>query len=156
MSALTDFYCHSGKIRLKNNEELTLDEILNRDNEFWQECHDFIQYLLPCRTPSKMCETAPILTQEDAEYIYTNAKDTFHQVIDRFGYFLDSVDMNLFNHNHLRITRMLESIALICSNAEALITLGCVMQIENLYFDNEVALYWVKAVGKVWSSLCQQ
>lgn len=150
MSALTDFYVHNARLCLKNGEILTLEEILNRDNEFWDECHDFIQYLFPARTVSKMCSTAPILTQEDAEYIFEHVYKTFQQVIERFGYFIDSVDMTQFNHNHLRITRMLESIALICSNAEALITLGCVTRIDNIYIDNEVAKYWAKAAGEVW------
>lgn len=149
MSLITDFY-NQQPVRLKNDEVLTLNEILNKDNNWWNECHNFIQLLFPARTPSKMYLDAPILTQLDALTISQYHYLDFSQAIDRFGYFLSAVDMSKFNHNHLRITRMLESISLIESNIAAFDTLTSLVKNIPIYFNDEIVRYWAKAVGETW------
>lgn len=112
MITVQEFY--SGKpLTLKNGESLTIQEILDKDNSWWDGCHDFIQWIFPTITVSKYCLNAPVLTEEDAKYIHENHRNLFFECVDRFVLFLDDIKMREMNHNHLRITRVLESITLV-------------------------------------------
>ncbi len=117
---ILEFY-QGQSLRLKNNERLTLEEILNKDNNWWDECHDFIQWIFPTKTVSNYSANAPILDLNTAALLSQNYIDLYIRAIGRFLEFLDSQDMDTPNHNHLRITRMLESIYLI-DNANKLST----------------------------------
>lgn len=107
MTTIREFY--SGKpLLLKNGESLTFQQILFKDNSWWDECHDFIQWIFPTKTPSNYCPTAPLLTPEDAEWLKNNHSIMIQAAMDRFTAFLDTQNMKVLNHNHLRITRMIE------------------------------------------------
>lgn len=107
MTTIREFY--SGvPLKLKNGEELTFQQILMKDNNFLEECHNWIQWVFPTKTKSQYCPNAPVLTQEDAEWLRDNHTHSIQIALERFGAFLQSQDMDVFNHNHLRITRLIE------------------------------------------------
>ena len=108
----------------------TLDRILNDFiNEEWEKYHDFIQWLFPNTEPSQYNDKAPILTEADIAIFKSNTmlQNTVDKSVFEFMRFLgfaicydDATEygvsiyqrydsqLSTFNHNHLRITRMLK------------------------------------------------
>lgn len=158
---IQEFY--SGKpLKLKNGENLTIQQILLKDNKWWDECHDFIQWIFPTVTQSLHCKDAPILTEEDADFIRDNHGFLFVSALERFIEFVASVNMNKFNHNHLRITRMLESEALILPIDDLMpdtfslfttflpTTVIDVIGGKQRLYNIETFNHWVKALNSKW------
>ena len=113
----------------------TFDEILNFNSDKMENTHDFIQWLFPNKEASNYNEHAPLLTEEDIKLFATN------QLLDQrvsdavlefmwflgFNWYCDNenrkveldvtlvtdMQLNFFNHNHLRITRMIKFLKLI-------------------------------------------
>lgn len=115
----------------------TLYEILNVFTiDCWERHHDFIQWLFPNKEPSQYNDNAPLLTNEDIE-IFKNNEMLLSTVDDAVVEFLRTLGfrynnylsdrwnheyvftnlhyphMYVFNHNHLRITRMIKFLKLI-------------------------------------------
>lgn len=129
-------------------KERTFEELLNMDDEFWEECHHFIQWMFPTRTKSQYCETAPILTECIARQIPQNH---FLRAVKRFGEFISNTDMTQYNHNYLRMTRLLESIALILGNNYASSFFSCFLYHIKLDLSIESLQYWHLACMEKWN-----
>lgn len=129
-------------------------------NGFLEECHNWIQWVFPTKTVSQYCENAPVLTEEIAKVLKEKHLFQMEAAFRRFLSFLDSRNMNEFNHNHLRITRVIESFTLVAGNMFPLITFFelCqnylpVTQTTDVYktcripyFDKNTFSYWAKAL----------
>jgi len=119
-----------------------INQVLNFTDIEMEQNHDFIQWLFPTNEQSQFNLNAPLLTDSDTTVFKTNinVKNTVAQAIDRFMYFLgfnaiypDEINtkvldnliiyepttyateimLNEFNHNHMRITRMIKFLKLI-------------------------------------------
>lgn len=127
MSEIIDFYTNK-----PTKSKHTLNEILSQRDDWLEACHDHVQWLFPIHTLSHFNENAPIITKEIAAEFVSNseAMANFDKAILRMLSFLaidykagvlsfaDNYDFqkytwNEFNHNSLRITRMLTSMSIL-------------------------------------------
>lgn len=107
---------------------LTFDQVLNQNDDWFEECHNFIQVIFPLEKASAFNKDAPLLDRETIELFRTDLEliRNFEKASKRFLKFLGlsfendniqilpNLDKQLytwaeFNHNSLRITRFLAS-----------------------------------------------
>lgn len=87
-----------------NQEGLYLGTILQNDNDFWEQNHNFIQWLFPTKKRSMFNPKVP--TAKDGM-----TAPNMPQCFDRFKAFLLETDwQHSNNHNLRRITRVLDSL----------------------------------------------
>jgi hypothetical protein len=107
----------------------TFSEVLERDDDWWEAKHDFVQWLFPNSLPSRANPRAPLLTEEAIEEIQSDPRiqANVDRALLRFAQFLgfeltpDSGYVLLESwpiakkrwfsrdtHNGLRITRVLK------------------------------------------------
>jgi hypothetical protein len=115
----------------------TLAEILQWDNDALEEVHDYIQWLFPLDEPSGASRHAPVLTAADISTFRSDAtlKETLRRSLVRmlafYGFELIDKDgapqvapardwedragvwLHPYNHNYLRLTRMMKSLSLL-------------------------------------------
>ena len=125
-SPLVSFY----RNETPNNDGYKIEEILSWGPDQWEACHSFIQWLFPTTTKSNFNPEAPVLTEEDIElfskdlHLSTVFDDVVSKMMDIYGIELEleyealkwredgdhDVQwwLKTFNHNALRITRILE------------------------------------------------
>lgn len=105
MSAILDFY----RGTLKG--ELTFHDILQESDEFWEKCHNHIQWMFPLPEPSKAQPASPVATQGDFDQIAGDPvlKMRVLAALGRYIAFLDRTTAwrRGKDHNHLRITRVI-------------------------------------------------
>lgn len=123
---LAGFYRHPGE---KRGAPYSLETIWSMSDAEMEDRHDFIQWMFPLDTPSQFNLQAPILTLESAERFRTDPEIQMNlrRSLGRFlsflgieedgkgGYRLARNPDNVwgsFNHNHLRITRVLRCLGL--------------------------------------------
>jgi hypothetical protein len=126
----------------------TLDEILAWDDERLEAVHDYIQWLFPTRQPSGVNPFAPLVT---ADTVRAFAADEalgqgLRRALDRMLAFYglrrqgDQIEIDAArfparartwlhpgNHNHLRLTRMMESLAALGLREDALALKACLL-----------------------------
>ncbi len=133
MSVLTDFQLGQGT----ESQGRTIEEIWAL-NDFWLEHdHKYIQWLFPIDTQTKFNRHAPVLTQDDilafshSDALKSAQRQSLSVMLRFFGMKWQGVDivpMEQLNirdhiwlkhggHNHLRISRIIRSLAL-CGQAE--------------------------------------
>ena len=109
--------------RLRNSDGVTLSDVVEFSNFELETDHNYIQWLFPNRRQSRINPDAPLLTSEaiDAMQASSDAIDAFLKGLqmmvsfyDRNGHWLCRSD-----HNHLRITRIIEAVAAILGKEEA-------------------------------------
>jgi Opioid growth factor receptor (OGFr) conserved region len=120
-----------------DNRGRRLDEILAWDDERLEAVHDFIQWLFPLGEPSQFNLAAPLLTPADIREFRTdpmlrdNLLRSAARMFGFYGFELSDAGGRFavgpgaqfdqrrhvvyggFNHNHLRITRILKSLSLL-------------------------------------------
>lgn len=117
---LFDFYFNNLHIVLGNGDAMCLHDILMQDDAYWEECHNFIQWVIPNPFPSKYNVDAPLLTHSMLSHL---RNEQVMPSIDRFLKFLgiEHIDNNFClvdaprikewttgaNHNKLRVSRLL-------------------------------------------------
>jgi hypothetical protein len=174
MSQIVEFF---DKIS-PDSEGRTLDYILDRDYEWMESCHDYIQWLFPLMEPSNYNPDAPIMTEEDRVALeekgktptqrFQNIFEGVSKFINYMGiediWYFDSFDgfelkdfdqrkyvwAETFNHNHLRITRMLKFLSLIGWNryGKSLVEFMKKTAAEKNFTLNPNSLkYWEEAVA---------
>jgi len=172
MSAITNFLMGEGN----DNQGRNLNTVLGFDDSKWDECHDFIQWLFPLPVESKFAEFSPVLTHLDVE---TCNEQVMIQVgmlfaVKRFMQFLgfetavkrhkeDRIRFNRSNkfdqqakywlkardHNHLRISRMLQSLVLFEQENVALEIFKALSLVKCDFPDcitDETMVYWRNAL----------
>lgn len=114
-----DWYINFACTNDRSVHGFTMEEILNMDDQWWEQCHCFIQILFPNPMPSKMNPDAPII--EDFSVFDGVLKYPIAKMVNRFLKFLGvnirKPDWSNFNrvaewfrpdnHNILRVTRLL-------------------------------------------------
>jgi len=85
--------------------------------------HDYIQWFFPLDEPSRSVNGAPVLTELDIEEIKESilVQGNLAKSARWFLGFLERNDhwIKKYNHNHLRITRVIKSLRLLASDKAA-------------------------------------
>ncbi len=92
-------------------------DVLGFSDEQLEAVHDYIQWLFPLETRSGAQPGAPVLTPAEIEGIRADrrAADSLEKATERMLRFFRSTEWWLtgYDHNHLRITRLLHSLKLL-------------------------------------------
>ena len=127
----------------------TLAQILAWDDERLEAVHDYIQWVFPTRQPSGVNPFAPLVTDATVRAFEQDAtlRDRLRQALDRMLMFYGlawngdriAIDDSRFpirsrvwlrpgNHNHLRLTRILDSLATLGLTTEARALQRCLLE----------------------------
>jgi hypothetical protein len=100
-----------------------LANVLAFDDSSLESSHDYIQWLFPLPQASRFSPDAPVLSREEIELIRASgaARVNLLHARDRMLAFYRANDHWLvaFDHNHLRITRIIRCLALCVGREEA-------------------------------------
>ena len=101
----------------------TLSMIMALDDQAIESTHDFIQWIFPLDEPSRSHPGAPVLDLFEIEEIKSSevAQANLMQSADWYFGFLQRHDhwIRQYDHNHLRITRVIKSLRLLVSDEVA-------------------------------------
>ena len=139
-----------------------------------EEVHDYIQWLFPLDKPSSANQYAPILTSTDI-HVFAQGADLRERLVQSLRTMLNFYGLTLegtlesptvllgptfpsraaewlrpYNHNFLRLTRILRSLWLLGCRDHARALLGC---LESIYIDN-VHIIGEKTIH-FWRRACQ-
>jgi hypothetical protein len=161
MSLLIDFYL--GKE--PNPDGYMIEDILmNWTDEQLEECHSHIQWLFPLDEPSQYNPDAPIMTAEDMEAfrdqpeLRSDVYATFLRMMGFYGLTAYGEEVHIvdvdrvkewaweFNHNFLRITRILKSMRLMGRPEYSEALFDALEEIPSPAFTDEVWGFWIKSV----------
>lgn len=112
------FYLDSAYI--KHDIGFTYSDVIEFPNYELEKCHGYIQWLFPLKEPSAYIPNAPLVTQEtldDFLEFKTIVHDRMISAATRmieFYFYCNDWDkwVTLYNHNFLRITRIIKSLKL--------------------------------------------
>ena len=97
--------------------------LLQQTDHQAETTHDYIQWLFPLNEPSRSVNGAPVLTELDIEEIKESilVQGNLAKSARWFLGFLERNDhwITKYNHNHLRITRVIKSLRLLASDKAA-------------------------------------
>ena len=101
----------------------TLFMVLRQTDHQAETTHDYIQWLFPLDEPSRSVMGAPVLSELDIEEI-RQSELAQQNLVKSAGWFLGFLERNnhwitKYNHNHLRITRVIKSLRLLASDEAA-------------------------------------
>lgn len=164
MSKITQFYLGE----CTDDAGRTFDQIMCFKEGWMEMCHDYIQWLFPLPDPSNFHEEAPLLSPDDEIAFGSNLelRKRLQMAAEKFLWFLGlrwtvavdrtgSIDkaenfekrksvLENFNHNHLRITRMMRCLTL-CGRQDISRALYDFL-IQNGYGSANSREYWKRAV----------
>ena len=150
---LLDFYAGRGG----DHRGRTLSAVHRFPVEMLEYEHDFIQWLFPLRTPSPVNPEAPTLSERDIaefrsnETLKVRLRESFELMLDFYGLAIVEIDLGITvqrteafdrrgenwlrpgNHNFLRITRILTSLAILGHEQLAQAFLDCLATIFDDY-----------------------
>ena len=97
--------------------------LLQQTDHQAETTHDYIQWLFPLDEPSRSVNGAPVLTELDIDEIRQSslAQSNLAESARWFVGFLERNNhwVTNYNHNHLRITRVIKSLRLLASDEAA-------------------------------------
>ena len=109
--------------KLPDHRGRTLAMLLQQTDHHAETTHDYIQWLFPLDEPSRSVNGAPVLTALDIDEIRQSslAQSNLAEPARWFLGFLERNDhwITNYNHNHLRITRVIKSLRLLTSDEAA-------------------------------------
>jgi hypothetical protein len=144
VDSVVDFY--SGG---RDSEQRTLDEILGWDDGRLEDVHDYIQWLFPSRQQSTVNPFAPLVTDDTVRAFERNprlrdgVRRAFKRMLRFYGLCTADgrveIDQPAFaarsrvwltpgNLNHLRLTRIMESLSTLGLRAEGLALQRCLLE----------------------------
>lgn len=101
----------------------TINQLLEANDEFWERTHDFIQWLFPLTEASRSVRNAPAITQDEIKQIRESetAQINIQRSVLRYKEFLSGRTERRtgYDHNHLRISRVIKSLRLLVSDEAA-------------------------------------
>jgi hypothetical protein len=127
----------------------TLDEILAWDDDRLEAVHDYIQWLFPTRQPSGVNPFAPLVIDETVrtfvadELLRARLRHALERMLAFYGLRrhgsridIDAARfparaptwLNPGNHNHLRLTRMMDSLSALGLRDDALALKRCLLE----------------------------
>jgi Opioid growth factor receptor (OGFr) conserved region len=133
----------------RDSEGRTLDAILSWNDDQLEAVHDYIQWVFPTRQPSGVNPLAPTVTKETVRAFERDPtlRSTLQHALDRMLAFYGltrapkgsiQIDRERFaarasvwlhpgNHNHLRLTRIMDSLTTLGLHADALALQQCLL-----------------------------
>jgi hypothetical protein len=133
----------------RDSEGRSVAEILSWNDDRLEAVHDYIQWLFPTRQPSGVNPNAPLVTDGTVAAFADDLvlRDRLRLALDRMLSFYGlmrkgariQIDAGRFplrsrvwlrpgNHNHLRLTRMMQSLAALGLRADALALQRCLIE----------------------------
>ncbi|GAA4509003.1 MULTISPECIES: opioid growth factor receptor-related protein [Nonomuraea] len=170
-SAVVAFYRQIGT----DDRGRSLDDVRSQDFLALEAVHDYIQWLFPLPEPSMANHNAPVLNENDIEAFRSDRglqdelTESLLRMLAFYGLRLDgpfesprvspggdfsdraSVWLTPYNHNFLRISRILRSLTVLGLEKHAQALLACLEEIYQEYADVIGATsvrYWRNAVVK--------
>ncbi len=160
-------------------EGRTLQEILSKSDDWFEVCHDYIQWLFPLPELSNFNENAPILTEKCIRAFHhsTKLQDNMLLAFERFLKFLGleisckvgkvtfgknwedrKVVFSQFNHNYLRISRCLGCLTFCGLGEFSNSFLECLQEIKEKHgvVSENAMSYWIKACDNSSIKLSQK
>jgi len=130
----------------------TYDDVLEYDNDKMEDDHEYIQWIFPTNRPSEAVEEAPCLSDEEVEELKGN-KVVIYNLLEgvvrmRQFYNYNRLWLREYDHNHLRITRIITSLKLLIGKEEARDFYSFIMdkiQDEKVNINEDSLDYWEKA-----------
>lgn len=106
-----------------NNNGWSLIDVWNFTDQKIENTHTFIQWVFPTDEPSRATPGSPVLDKEEILEIQ-NSKQAKQNLIKSADWYFNFLRRNSFwrkahDHNHLRITRVIKSLRLLCGDDEA-------------------------------------
>ena len=118
MSIITDFLEGTGK----DHRNRGIEDILNFDDEDLEAAHDYIQWLFPLAESSAFNRFAPVLSSQDIAMLKHSEvarRNTIEAAARMLAFYKrQSHWLTAINHNHLRISRIIRSLALVLGPQE--------------------------------------
>jgi len=161
MSKITEFYDETGV----DCDGRKLSDIWLEDDEYFEYCHNYIQWLFPLPEVSNFNPDAPLLTEDDIKIckvnpiIQINLHYSFLRYMRFFGLgyvagevvqteAFEPILFKIANHNWFRITRVLRSCRLLGLEKEAVAFYKFLKKIheENGWVSDNSFSYWKEAV----------
>ena len=109
--------------KLPDHRGRTLDMLLQQTDHQAEATHDYIQWMFPLDEPSRSVNGVPLLTELEIDEIRQSslAQANLGESARWFRGFLKRNDhwITKYNHNHLRITRVIKSLRLLASDEAA-------------------------------------
>jgi hypothetical protein len=128
-----------------------LNDILKWSDEELEKTHDYIQWMFPLPEPSQFNHDAPVLNEFEIELFKSSAflRKKLSESVVKFTSFLESTSKTWlveYNHNHLRITRMLRCLCVLGmrTTAETLLN-KMVFKASGIVSDTSIK-FWQHAV----------
>jgi hypothetical protein len=119
MSAIVDFLQAEGR----DAAGRTVAQVLALGDDDLERRHDFIQWLFPLTEASAAVPGSPVLTASDVATLKASVEAQRHLAAAavRMGRFYEDKDhwLRASDHNHLRITRIIKSLRLLCGDSAA-------------------------------------
>jgi len=169
------------KNNIPDDQGRYLSDIMKKDDDWLESTHDYIQLLFPNKEPSMFNPNAPLLTNSVIEEFNTDnvlklkVQRSFERMMKFYKIDVDSYNDFLYNrnncilqegkfllpwwveskHNHLRLTRILNTLNAFDMKYELHYLYNILMQIhehcwhwhEKSWFSTETLEYWQKAAG---------
>jgi hypothetical protein len=109
--------------KLPDHRGRILDMLLQQTDHQAEATHDYIQWMFPLDEPSRSVNGVPLLTELEIDEIRQSslAQANLGESARWFIGFLERNDhwITKYNHNHLRITRVIRSLRLLASDKAA-------------------------------------
>lgn len=144
MSIILDFYRGTG-----TGAGRTFEQVIALDDFNLERAHDWVQWAFPLPEPSKAQPKSPVMTEADIEAFKNDLelRARVGQALARFTLFLSRTHdwRDRYDHNHLRITRVLRFLTLIGMQGEAQ-TLYQMLTKEHPGLPGKTEWYWQEAM----------
>jgi len=150
---LINFYTNN----MPSLENIKVSDILKYTHNQLEECHEWVQWAFPLTEPSSVNINAPLLTDEIINSLSKdlNFQNSFKLVAEKFWDFLhdsnedwNPIWLTPYNHNFLRITRVIKSCLLLkqFELAERFFSYARDMYEKNPEIIGETTLnFWIEA-----------
>jgi len=132
----------------------SVEDVLAFSDEALERVHDYIQWLFPLPTRSSAQPDAPVLTEDEIAAIRRDgpAIANLRRAAERMLRFYDRTDwwLTWSDHNHLRITRILQSLRLLAGQDAARSFYDAVMarhEAAGSPVNPRSLRYWAEAIG---------
>ena len=133
----------------------TVQDVLAMADRELEVHHDWVQWLFPLSNRSAAVPGSPVLSASDIEAIRADPRaiETLKRASERLLRFYGGTDhwLSRYDHNHLRITRIIQSLRLLVGPDAALRFYDAVMALHEAAGApvNEDSLrYWRQALGQ--------
>lgn len=145
MTPIILFYIYGGT----DNDGRTLKDYRNMSLDDMEKSHSYIQWMFPLNEPSSFNVNAPICTKEDCENELI--KPRILNSLNQFKIFLNhnpQIFEDAFNHNALRISRVIKCLRLFGFHEEAKKFFTFVLNKSNQDILFQTIPHWEEALEK--------